>query len=61
MTFDQDRRQLDRAASLRRALAPNADVVLYQGQSFHITAWAKRFLFRPEQLDLPVARMRKEI
>jgi ATP-binding cassette subfamily F protein uup len=39
---------------LRRALSPNADVVLYRGQSFHITAWAKRFLFRPEQLDLPV-------
>jgi ATP-binding cassette subfamily F protein uup len=54
VTFDQDRGQLDRAVPLRRALAPNADVVLYRGRSFHITAWAKRFLFRPEQLDLPV-------
>jgi ATP-binding cassette subfamily F protein uup len=54
VAFDQDRRQLDRDAPLRRALSPNADVVLYRGRSFHITAWAKRFLFRPEQLDLPV-------
>src|SRR4029077_2434840 len=54
VTFEQDRRQLDRTASLRRALSPNADVVLYRGRSYHITAWAKRFLFRPDQLDLPV-------
>jgi len=52
--FDQDRRQLDRNAPLRRALSPNADIVLYKDKSYHITAWAKRFLFRPEQLDLPV-------
>ena len=54
VTFDQDRQQLDRDATLRRALSPNADVVLYRDRSFHITAWARRFLFRPEQLDLPV-------
>ncbi len=54
VTFDQDRQQLDRAATLRRALSPNADVVAYRDKSYHITAWAKRFLFRPEQLDLPV-------
>lgn len=52
-TFEQNRGQLARNAPLRRALAPNADVVLYRGRSYHITAWAKRFLFRPEQLDLP--------
>ena len=28
--------------------------MIYQGRSFHVTAWAKRFLFRNEQLDLPV-------
>ena len=54
VTFDQDRGQLDRAAPLRRALSPNADIVLYRDQPFHVTAWAKRFLFRTEQLDLPV-------
>ncbi len=54
VAFDQDRKQLDRAVPLRRALSPNADIVQYRGGSYHITAWAKRFLFRPEQLDLPV-------
>jgi len=54
VVFDQDRRQLDRAVPLRRALSPNADTVLYRGRSFHITAWARRFLFRTEQLELPV-------
>ena len=54
VAFDQDRGRLDRTAPLRRALAPNADVVVYQGRSCHVTSWAKRFLFRNEQLDLPV-------
>jgi ATP-binding cassette subfamily F protein uup len=54
VTFDQDRGQLDRTLTLRRALLPNGDTVVYQGRPFHITAWAKRFLFRPEQLEMPV-------
>src|SRR5581483_8553003 len=53
--FDQERAQLDGNVALRQALAPNADVVMYQGRPFHLVAWAKRFLFRPEQLELPVA------
>jgi ABC transport system ATP-binding/permease protein len=55
VTFEQNRGQLDRNEPLRRALTHNADVVLYRGRSYHITTWAKRFLFRPEQLDLPVS------
>ncbi len=54
VSFDQNRDQLDRKATLRRALAPNTDTLMYQGNPFHVTAWAKRFLFRVEQLDLPV-------
>jgi ATP-binding cassette subfamily F protein uup len=54
VTFDQDRDQLDRAASLRRNLLPNGDTVVYQGRPLHLSAWAKRFLFRPEQLDQTV-------
>jgi ATP-binding cassette subfamily F protein uup len=42
---------------LRRALAPAGDGVIYQGRSVHLISWAKRFLFRPEQLDLPVSRL----
>jgi ABC transport system ATP-binding/permease protein len=49
--FRQDRSTLDRAATLRKALTGTGDTVKYNGQSVHVSAWAKRFLFRPEQLD----------
>jgi ATP-binding cassette subfamily F protein uup len=52
--FDQDRAQLDRSMTLRRSLLPNGDTVQYQGRSIHVSAWAKRFLFRTEQLDMLV-------
>ncbi len=52
--FDQQRRQLDRAERLRRALSPSGDVVSYLGRSTHIIPWAKRFGFRADQLDTPV-------
>jgi ATP-binding cassette subfamily F protein uup len=55
--FEQSRATLDRSLSLRRALAPEADAVIYQGRELHVAAWAKRFLFRTEQLDTPVARL----
>ena len=44
-------------AALRRALAPDGDTVVFQGRSVHVASWAKRFLFRPEQLELPVGRL----
>ena len=55
--FDQHREGLDPDQPLRRALAPEADSVIYQGRALHVAAWAKRFLFRPEQLALPVSRL----
>jgi ATP-binding cassette subfamily F protein uup len=55
--FEQGRETLDRSVSLRRALAPEGDSVLYQGRSIHVAAWARRFLFRSEQLDTPVSRL----
>ena len=55
--FDQHREGLDPDQSLRRALAPEADSVIYQGRSLHVAAWAKRFLFQPDQLALPVSRL----
>ncbi|HSB81838.1 MAG TPA: ABC-F family ATP-binding cassette domain-containing protein [Candidatus Methylomirabilis sp.] len=57
VAFDQDRSGLDPTASLRRALAPEGDAVVYRGQSVHVVSWAKRFLFRPEQLEIPVGRL----
>lgn len=55
--FEQGRDTLDRTVSLRSALAPEGDSVLYQGRSVHVASWAKRFLFRAEQLDTPVSRL----
>jgi ATP-binding cassette subfamily F protein uup len=55
--FEQGRETLDRDASLRRALAPEGDSVIYQDRPVHVAGWAKRFLFRAEQLDTPVSRL----
>ena len=55
--FEQSRQGLDPAASLRRALAPEGDTVVWQGRREHVASWAKRFLFRPEQLEMPVGRL----
>ncbi len=55
--FEQGRENLDRSVTLRRALAPEGDSIVYQDRSIHVAGWAKRFLFRPEQLDTPVSRL----
>jgi ATP-binding cassette subfamily F protein uup len=58
VTFEQHRESLDQQATLRRALAPSGvETVLYQERPVHLVSWAKRFLFRPEQLDVPVSRL----
>jgi ATP-binding cassette subfamily F protein uup len=54
--FDQAR-DLDPALTLRRALAPDGDSVIYQGRSLHVASWASRFLFSSEYLDQPVGRL----
>jgi len=55
--FDQARESLDPGLSLKRALAPAGDSVIYRDQSLHVASWAKRFLFRFEQLETPVSRL----
>ena len=57
VTFEQHRESLNQSISLRRALAPSGDSVVYQDREVHLVSWAKRFLFRAEQLDLPVSRL----
>ncbi|MFN2352971.1 MAG: ABC-F family ATP-binding cassette domain-containing protein [Desulfopila sp.] len=54
VAFDQKRAALDRSVTLRRALAPEGDSVIFQGRSLHVVSWAKRFLFRADQLETPV-------
>jgi ATP-binding cassette subfamily F protein uup len=55
--FDQHREQLDPNQTLRRALGPTGDSVSFGGATMHVTAWAKRFLFRADQLDMPVGEL----
>ncbi len=55
--FDQQRKQLDKQLILKEALAPGTDSVLYNGQLIHVSSWAKRFLFRYEQLERPVGEL----
>ncbi|MFH1807095.1 MAG: ABC-F family ATP-binding cassette domain-containing protein [Pseudomonadota bacterium] len=57
LCFEQDRSTLDPTQSLRRALAPEGDSVVFRGQAIHVAGWAARFLFRGEQLDMPVASL----
>ncbi|MBC8104123.1 MAG: ABC-F family ATP-binding cassette domain-containing protein [Cytophagales bacterium] len=53
--FDQSRSQLEKERTLRDALCPQGDTVNYRGSEMHVTAWAKRFGFRAEQLSGKVA------
>jgi ATP-binding cassette subfamily F protein uup len=54
--FDQSR-ELDTNVTLRRALAPEGDSVIYQDRTIHVASWAARFLFTGEQLNQPVERL----
>jgi ATP-binding cassette subfamily F protein uup len=54
--FDQ-RRQIDPDLTLRRALAPDSDSVIYRERVIHVASWAARFLFASDQLDQPVGKL----
>ena len=56
MYFDQTR-ELDSNVTLRRALAPEGDSVIYQDRVIHVASWAAKFLFTGEQLNQPVERL----
>ncbi|HEX2062294.1 MAG TPA: ABC-F family ATP-binding cassette domain-containing protein [Thermoanaerobaculia bacterium] len=55
--FEQNRESLDPNVTLKRALAPEGDSVIYRDRPIHVAGWAKRFLFRPEQLETAVSRL----
>ncbi len=57
VTFEQGRAALDLSVPLRTALCPNGETVAYGGQQLHVAAWAQRFLFRPEQLNLEISAL----
>jgi ATP-binding cassette subfamily F protein uup len=54
--FDQNR-VLDPDLTLRRALAPDSDSVIYRDRVIHVAAWAAKFLFEADNLNRPVGRL----
>ncbi|OQX18785.1 MAG: ABC transporter ATP-binding protein [Desulfobulbaceae bacterium A2] len=57
VSFDQRRADIDPNITLRRALAPEGDSIIFRDRSLHVVSWAKRFLFRPDQLETPVSQL----
>lgn len=57
VTLDQNRRLPDEEATLKQALCPDGDSVIYNGQPIHVAGWARRFLFTNEQLVQPVRQL----
>ncbi len=57
VSFDQRRADIDPNVTLRRALAPEGDSIIFRDRSLHVVSWAKRFLFRPDQLETPVSQL----
>ncbi|MEM7621963.1 MAG: ABC-F family ATP-binding cassette domain-containing protein [Planctomycetota bacterium] len=55
--FSQHREDFDPSTSLQEALCPIGQTVTFQGRPMHVTAWARRFLFRDEQLAQPVGSL----
>jgi ATP-binding cassette subfamily F protein uup len=57
MVYFSQLRELDEGLTLRRALAPEGDGIVYQGRTVHVASWASRFLFTGEQLNQPVRNL----
>ena len=57
LVYFSQTRELDENLTLRRALAPEGDSVMYQGRPVHVAGWATRFLFTGEQLNQPVKNL----
>jgi ATP-binding cassette subfamily F protein uup len=55
--FEQDRTRLNQEETLHQALCPTGDAVIFRGRSIHVMSWAKRFLFKAEQLEMPVKQL----
>ncbi len=50
-------REIDPTLTLRRALAPDSDAVVYQDRVVHVASYAAKFLFTGDQLNQPVERL----
>lgn len=57
MVYFSQMRELPESMTLRRALAPDSDSVIYGGRVVHVASYAAKFLFTGEQLNQPVERL----
>ncbi len=57
MVYFSQMRELPESMTLRRALAPDSDSVVYGGRVVHVASYAAKFLFTGEQLNQPVERL----
>lgn len=55
--FGQARETLDLNATLKQALTDGGTSVVFNGREVHVVSWAKRFLFNPDQLNIPVGSL----
>jgi ATP-binding cassette subfamily F protein uup len=55
--LDQRRTALRPDQNLQELFCGTGDSVVFQGRQYHASAWARRFLFRPEQLKVPLAEL----
>lgn len=55
--IDQSRADITPGITLKRFWVDRGDHVVFGDRSMHASAWAKRFLFRAEQLDQELAKM----
>lgn len=57
VTFSQHRDSLDQSQTLQEALCPIGETVHYHGQPIHVSGWARRFLFDPDQLSTRLSNL----
>ncbi len=55
--FEQGRSGLDLTMTLRNALSPNGEHVTFGDRQLHVAAWAQRFLFKAEHLNLEMSAL----
>jgi len=57
VTFSQHRETLVQSQSLKEALCPYGETVHYHGQSMHVSGWARKFYFDPDQLATRISNL----
>ncbi len=57
VSFDQKRESINPEITLRQALSPDGDSIMFRDSSYHVVSWAQRFLFQADQLETPVGQL----